>query len=102
MHGLSPNNSMTVDWPGDYYMPLTIFNRVSPQHRIAQEEILGPLLSVIPFRDEGEANRIANSTPYGLTAIAWTGGHKESGSGVEGGLEGLEAHTIQTAAQRFV
>ena len=40
--------------------------------RIAQEEIFGPVLSVIPFRDEDEAVRIANDTPYGLGAGVFT------------------------------
>lgn len=40
--------------------------------RIAQEEIFGPVLSVIPFADEDEAVAIANDTPYGLAAGLWT------------------------------
>ena len=39
---------------------------------IAREEIFGPVLSVIPFTDEGEAIKIANSTEYGLAATVWT------------------------------
>jgi 5-carboxymethyl-2-hydroxymuconic-semialdehyde dehydrogenase len=40
--------------------------------RIAQEEIFGPALTVIPFETDAEALRIANDTPYGLTAYVWT------------------------------
>jgi 5-carboxymethyl-2-hydroxymuconic-semialdehyde dehydrogenase len=40
--------------------------------RIAREEIFGPVLTVLSFRDEQEAVRIANDTPYGLAAYAWT------------------------------
>jgi 4-guanidinobutyraldehyde dehydrogenase/NAD-dependent aldehyde dehydrogenase len=40
--------------------------------KIAQEEIFGPVLSTISFRDEEEAVRIANDTPYGLAAAVWT------------------------------
>jgi acyl-CoA reductase-like NAD-dependent aldehyde dehydrogenase len=57
---------------GGFYVPPTIFSEVTPNQRIAQEEIFGPVLSVISFRDEEEAIRIANSTIYGLTAIVWT------------------------------
>ena len=40
--------------------------------QIAQEEIFGPVMSVIPFKDEADAIRIANATPYGLAAAVWT------------------------------
>jgi acyl-CoA reductase-like NAD-dependent aldehyde dehydrogenase len=55
-----------------FYVPSMIFAGVHPTQRIAQEEIFGPVLSVISFRDEAEAIRIANSTIYGLSAILWT------------------------------
>src|SRR5207302_9696311 len=57
---------------GGYYVPPVIFDRVSPRQRIAREEIFGPVLSVISFRDEAEAIRIANDTVYGLSTILWT------------------------------
>jgi hypothetical protein len=41
-------------------------------HRIAQEEIFGPVVSVLTFKDEDEAIKLANSTIYGLSAILWT------------------------------
>src|SRR6185436_7963241 len=50
----------------------TIFYDVDNSARIAQEEIFGPVLSVIPFDDEADALRIANDTPYGLAAAVWT------------------------------
>ena len=40
--------------------------------RVAQEEIFGPVASIIPFRDEADAIRIANDTPYGLSGSLWT------------------------------
>src|SRR5262249_52865819 len=57
---------------GGYFVEPTVFRRVSPSARIAQEEIFGPVLSIIPFGDEAEAVRIANGTPYGLVAHVWT------------------------------
>jgi acyl-CoA reductase-like NAD-dependent aldehyde dehydrogenase len=57
---------------GGFYVAPTIFDRVSPNQRIAQEEIFGPVLAAMSFRDEEEAIRIANGTIYGLTAIVWT------------------------------
>lgn len=55
-----------------WFVEPTIFTDVNPQMRIANEEIFGPVLSVIPFDDEEEAIRIANSTQYGLAAGVWT------------------------------
>ena len=57
---------------GGFFVEPTIFTDVSPDTRVAQEEIFGPVLSVIPFDDEAEALRIANSTVYGLGAYVWT------------------------------
>ena len=56
---------------GNYVLP-TLFTGARPRMRIAQEEIFGPVLTVIPFADEAEALRIANDTRYGLTAYVWT------------------------------
>jgi len=125
--------------PGGFYVDPVIFDGVSVGHRIAQEEIFGPVLSVLAFRDDQEAVRIANSTIYGLSAILWTkdlgrahrlsqsidagwivvnatasptggpgpgilsiGGHRQSGIGVEGGIDGLKAYTRESAIQLFV
>lgn len=51
-----------------YFVKPTIFADVSNDMRIAQEEIFGPVMVIIPFEDEDEAIRIANDTPYGLAA----------------------------------
>ena len=45
---------------------------VKPEHRIAREEVFGPVLAVTPFRSDDEAVQIANSTDYGLAAGVWT------------------------------
>ncbi|MEO6866792.1 MAG: aldehyde dehydrogenase family protein [Gaiellales bacterium] len=55
-----------------YYFRPTIFTGVSQSHRIAQEEIFGPVLSVLTFRTPAEAIEKANNTPYGLSAGVWT------------------------------
>lgn len=55
-----------------FFVEPTIFDRVRPEMRVAQEEIFGPVLSVLTFRDEQEAVEIANGTRYGLTASVWT------------------------------
>ncbi|MFZ4531566.1 MAG: aldehyde dehydrogenase family protein [Alsobacter sp.] len=58
--------------PGGFYVKPTLIGNVPPGHRLAQEEIFGPVLVAIKVRDEAEALRIANGTPYGLAAGVWT------------------------------
>ena len=55
-----------------YFVAATIFADVSPEMTIAQEEIFGPVLSIIPYPDEAAALEIANGTPYGLAAAVWS------------------------------
>lgn len=55
-----------------FWFPPTFFTGVSQAHRIAREEIFGPVLSVITFRTPSEAIEKANNTPYGLSAGIWT------------------------------
>ncbi len=56
---------------GAYIQP-TVFENVRSNMRIAQEEIFGPVVAVIPFDTEDEAVRLANDTPYGLSGSIWT------------------------------
>ena len=56
---------------GHYVAPI-LFAEVPPDHRLAQEEVFGPVQVLIPFEDEAEALRIANGTEYGLVAGLWT------------------------------
>ncbi|MGH8890270.1 MAG: aldehyde dehydrogenase family protein [Acidothermaceae bacterium] len=55
-----------------YWFPPTVFTGVTQAHRIAREEIFGPVLSVLTFRTPDEAIEKANNTPYGLSAGVWT------------------------------
>ena len=55
-----------------YYFNPTIFGNVDNKMRIAQEEIFGPVVSVIRFKDDDEAVRIANDSMYGLGGAVWS------------------------------
>jgi 4-(gamma-glutamylamino)butanal dehydrogenase len=57
---------------GGYYMAPTVISNVSGNMQLAQEEVFGPVLGVIKFKDEAEALAIANSTPFGLASAVWT------------------------------
>ena len=57
---------------GGYFVAPTIFDNVQRDMRVAREEIFGPVICVIPFKDEEEAVELANDTNYGLTASLWT------------------------------
>jgi aldehyde dehydrogenase (NAD+) len=102
-----------------YYIRPTLFADVTPDMRIAQEEVFGPVATITTYTDESEAIRIANGTPYGLSATisgdparaaqvapklraglvtinSWSpdiaapfGGYKQSGNGRENGRYGL-------------
>jgi aldehyde dehydrogenase (NAD+) len=55
-----------------YFVRPTVFSEVGPDMTIAQEEIFGPVLSILPYEDEDEAAEIANSTIYGLDGGVWS------------------------------
>src|SRR5690606_37167173 len=54
-----------------YYVRPTVFSGVTPEMTIAQEEIFGPVLSILPYDDEDDAVRIANGVVYGLAGGVW-------------------------------
>jgi acyl-CoA reductase-like NAD-dependent aldehyde dehydrogenase len=58
---------------GGYYIEPTVFDRVENSHKLAREEVFGPVVGVIAFKTEEEAVKIANDTVYGLASGLWTG-----------------------------
>ncbi len=73
-----------------WWFPPTVFTGVTQAHRIAREEIFGPVLSVLTFRTPDEAIEKANNTPYGLSAGVWT----EKGSRILWMAERLRAGVV--------
>jgi aldehyde dehydrogenase (NAD+) len=73
-----------------YWFRPTLFTNVAQSYRIAQEEIFGPVLSVLTFRTPEEAVEKANNTPYGLSAGVWT----EKGSRILWMVERLRAGVV--------
>ncbi|WP_295657587.1 aldehyde dehydrogenase family protein [uncultured Nocardioides sp.] len=73
-----------------FWFPPTVFTGVTQAHRIAREEVFGPVLSVLTFRTPAEAVEKANNTPYGLSAGVWT----EKGSRILWMANQLRAGTV--------
>jgi aldehyde dehydrogenase (NAD+) len=70
---IAATGSVAANAPtGGFYHPAVLLRDVPPDHRLAQEEIFGPVLSVMPFDTESEAVRMANNSRYGLSAGVWT------------------------------
>ena len=84
-----------------WYVRPTVFADVDNQMRIAQEEIFGPVLSVIPYDDEADAVRIANDSEYGLAGTVWTADQErglEVARRVRTGTYGVNTYTMDFAA----
>ena len=64
--------SRPADQPTGWYIEPTLFDRVSPDMTIAQEEIFGPVVSILAYDSEDEAIEIANGTQYGLAGSVWS------------------------------
>ena len=64
--------------PTGYYVEPTVFADVDPRSTIAQEEIFGPVLAVIPFEDDDDAVRIANDSVYGLSGAVTSGSEQRA------------------------
>ena len=83
---------------GTQFVEPTIFTDVRNDMRIAQEEVFGPVLAVIPFEDEAEATRIANDVNFGLAAGVWT---RDIGRAIRMS-DNLEAGTVWINTYRAV
>jgi aldehyde dehydrogenase (NAD+) len=70
---LVAGGSIPKDQPRGWFVEPTVFAGVSNSDRIAQEEIFGPVLAVIPYDGDDEAVRIANDTEFGLAGTVWSG-----------------------------
>jgi aldehyde dehydrogenase (NAD+) len=85
---------------GNFVAP-ALFTDVNNDMQIAREEILAPVLSVIPFTDVDEAIRIANDTEYGLAATVWTGNIKRAmrmTKALRAGTVGINGYTLEPHA----
>ncbi len=88
---------------GNYFAP-TLITGVKNSMRIAQEEIFGPVLVVIPFKDEAEAISIANDIQYGLAAYVWTQDQARGqrvGEAIESGLVWINSHNVRDLRTPF-
>lgn len=89
---------------GGCYVKPTLFTGATNQMRIAQEEIFGPVLTAIPFKDEAEALHIANDVHYGLTAYLWTNDVTRAfrfTDGVEAGMVWVNSENIRHLPSPF-
>jgi 5-carboxymethyl-2-hydroxymuconic-semialdehyde dehydrogenase len=88
---------------GNYFQP-TLIVEVRNSMKIAQEEIFGPVLVVIPFKDDEEALRIANDVKYGLAAYVWTRdmarGHRIA-EAIESGLVWINSQNVRDLRTPF-
>ncbi|MFJ4445258.1 aldehyde dehydrogenase family protein [Pseudomonas sp. NPDC089422] len=67
-----------VGFERGFYVPPTIFADVDNRMRIAQEEIFGPVLCLIPYADEAEGIALANDSPFGLSSAVWAGSRDQA------------------------
>src|SRR5271165_4681572 len=90
--------------PDGNYLAPTVFADVTPDMRIFQEEIFGPVVCVTPFDTEDEAIALANNTRYGLAAYIWTSdlrrAHRVAGA-VETGMTWVNSHNVRDLRTPF-
>jgi aldehyde dehydrogenase (NAD+) len=92
--GAEPPEGLEQGW----FVRPTVFSNVTSDMTIAQEEIFGPVLAIMPYDDEDEAIRIANDTIYGLSGSIWT----ENGARAMRVARGLETGTISVNSNTSV
>ena len=86
------------------YLQATLFADVDPKMRIFQEEIFGPVVVATPFKDEGEAIRLANNVRYGLAAYVWTrdiGRAHRIGQGIDAGMVWRNSQNVRDLRTPF-
>jgi len=90
--------------PQGNYLEPAVFTGVATTMRIAQEEVFGPVLAVIPFESEEEAVRLANGVRYGLAAYVWTGdlsrGHRVAAA-LEAGMVWVNSQNVRDLRTPF-
>ena len=87
-----------------FFVPPTVFADVSPDARIFQEEIFGPVVAITPFDTDDEALALANNTKYGLAAYVWTNDLKRAhnfAQAVEAGMVWLNSNNVRDLRTPF-
>ena len=90
----------SIEAPGHFVMP-TVFDEVDPQSAIAQDEIFGPVVAVVPVAGIEEALHVANGVRYGLSASVFTGSLKTALACVEGLEAGMVRVNEETAGVEY-